>query len=101
MEEHRGIKRQSLTPEPRSISKNNVSFLTTFLPYLTFSNCFSNFSNFQIALAAVSKLVVSSDDILAGLWNLHAEAMADILDMTLDYEILQLPRQYTRILPNG
>ena len=92
MEGHRGTERQSIT-KPESCSKNTVfqkPFLP-FLPILTFSNNSYNFSNFQLALAAVSQLVVSSDDILAGLWNLHSEALADILDMTIDYDILELP----------
>ena len=92
MEGHRGTKRQALVrPEPCSNTEEKP-FLP-FLPfsYLNFSNNFSNFYSFESALAAVTKLVVASNDILAGLWDLHSEALADILDMEVEYDILELP----------
>lgn len=90
VEEHPGTNGRHVTSIPRS-SQETVSFLYNFLPFLNFSNSFYNFLDFQYALAAVSKLVVSSDDILAGLWELHSEALADILDLTIDYDILEMP----------
>lgn len=89
MEGHRGTRRQALT-EPKPCSNTDKIF--SFVPFYTlnFSNNFLNFSSFQSALAAVSQLVVSSSDVLAGLRDLHSEALADILDMEIEYDILEL-----------
>ena len=43
-------------------------------------------------LAAVTQSMVSNEeDILANLWELHSEALCDIMNITLDYDILALP----------
>lgn len=90
MEEHRGNRALSLSPKPPL--QESESFIP-FLPFQKFSfiNSFSNFQELTYVLAAITKTVVSSDDILDSLWDLHSEALADILDMSIEYEILELP----------
>lgn len=89
MKEHRGIRALSLSPKP-PLQETELSFIQSFSK-LSFTNNFFNFKYLTFVLAAVTKTVVSSDDILASLWDLHSEALADILDMTIDYDILELP----------
>jgi hypothetical protein len=37
-------------------------------------------------------MVSTDDDVLANLWDLHAHDLCDIMNMELDYDILELPR---------
>ena len=95
MEDHRGVNALAPTPtlapaETETESKSKSFYNTYLLP--SFSNSFSNFTDFKSVLAAVVQPVVSDDeDILGNLWNLHSEALADILDLSIDFDILEQP----------
>ena len=107
MEDHRGDRAlrhtQDLANHTDTIAHQKSFYTNSFYTHFPFSfnNLSSNFIDLCKSLAGVIRTVVSDDeDIMANLWNLHSEALIDILDLTLDFDILELPPPIIEEVPD-